>query len=83
MLEPRSGGRMTFVGATHGISTRRMSYHRETAPREATPRETIPREARHIRNRLQANIVSAAGGKTAPCHSARRAPQSRMAAKGI
>ena len=41
------------------------------------------REARHNRNRLQANAVSAASGKTAPCHSARRAPQSRMAAKGI
>ena len=30
------------------------------------PPAAQPREARHNRNRLQANIVSAAGGKTAP-----------------
>ena len=36
-------------------------------------REATPRGARHNRNRLQANIVSAAGGKTAPYHGARRA----------
>ena len=36
------------------------------------------REARHNRNRLQANIVSAAGGKTAPV----TAPEGRHCLKG-
>jgi hypothetical protein len=38
---------------------------------DGVPPSHQPREARHIRNRLQANIVSAAGGKPAPSHDAR------------
>ena len=53
--------------------------HSAQAPTAEAPSLHL-REARHNHNRLQANIVSAAGGKTAPNHGARRAPQSRMTA---
>ena len=39
--------------------------HSVTSPNGGTP-SLHPCEARHIRNRLQANIVSAAGGKPPP-----------------
>ena len=84
--ELRSGGRFPTMDIPHGIFARRAKHRREAIPREvtlceatlceATLCETTPREARHNRNRLQANEVSAAGGKTATLfHSARRAPQ--------
>ena len=41
--------------------------HCVTSPNGGTPSLHL-REARHIHNRLQANIVSVAGGKTAPYH---------------
>jgi len=70
-----------LFGALHGVAEASRLRPRKCRPASRLRRHL--REARHNRNRLQANSVSAAGGKTAPCHSARRAPQSRMAAKGI
>ncbi len=81
-----------LFGALHGVAEASRLRRRKCRPasrlrrRKCRPASRLRRhlrEARHNCNRLQANIVSTAGGKTAPCHSARRAPQSRMAAKGI
>ena len=53
-----------LFGASHGVAEASRLRPRKCRPASCLRRHL--REARHNRNRLQANVVSAAGGKTAP-----------------
>ena len=53
-----------LFGALHGVAEASRLRRRKCRPASRLRRHL--REARHNRNRLQANAVSVAGGKTAP-----------------
>ena len=53
-----------LFGASQGVAEASRLRPRKCRPASRLRRHL--REARHNRNRLQANAVSAAGGKTAP-----------------
>ena len=65
-----------LFGALHGVAEASRLRPRKCRPASRLRRHL--REARHNRNRLQANVVSAAGGKTAPVI----APEGRHCLKG-